>query len=61
MIDGFILGVYIMVGFLVPLTVVYGYGTLIVWQVRRRSPGLVITAGLPSLLLLAGIVGAIFL
>lgn len=59
MIDGFILGVFLMVGFLIVLTVVYAYGMLIAWQVRRRSPLLVITAGLPALLLLAGIAGAI--
>lgn len=59
MIDGFILGVFLMVGFLIVLTVVYAYGTLIAWQVRRRSPLIVITAGLPALLILGGIAGAI--
>lgn len=60
MIDGFVTGIFLMGGLLILLSVIAAYGALTSYLVKKRSPLLIITAGLPALLILAGIVGAIF-
>lgn len=59
MIDGFITGVFYMVGILLFLSALSAYCALISFQVRRKSPTLAITAGLPALLIVAGFLGVV--
>lgn len=61
MIDGFTTGVILMAVYLVLLTVLALCGAVLIRQARERSLSLLVCAGLPTVLLLAGVTGAVFL